>query len=226
MSISVTTGRLPSISKDTPLSPSIIPDLDLLPTPLASDTLPVGLLVSKTSKHKPTTLQDRDYDDVGTRWYKDVILIDASTGRFVSSLGGAWLVKKPEDGHEVGTIEAPSQLVRLLKDPEAALKKVLADEGAKKWVKEHGGEQPGFVVATREVVNASYKRAKLVDIGNGNWEVEREVGGEGRDGKRRPSGLEVETGSKKDVVGVLVKQILIDGDDVSLGEELSTAFWG
>jgi len=224
--ITVTTRRFSSNTKDTPLSPSAIPDLEVLPAPLASDALPVGLLVSKSSKHKPSSLQDRDYDDVGTRWYKDVILIDASSGRFLSSLGGVWLVKKPEEGHEVGTIEAPSQLVRLLKDDNAALKKVVADEEAKKWIKEHGGEEVGFVVAKREVVNASYKRARLEDVGNGNWEVVREVGGEGKDGKRRPSGLEVETGSKKDVVGVLVKKVVVDGDEITLGDELdSTAFW-
>ena len=51
-----------------PLSPSIIPDLAILPQPLPADGLPCGQLVSKKAKHTPTSLEDRDYDDIGTRW--------------------------------------------------------------------------------------------------------------------------------------------------------------
>lgn len=52
-----------------PLSPSIIPDLAILPQPLPANDVACGQLVSKTSKHTPKALEDRDYDDIGTRWY-------------------------------------------------------------------------------------------------------------------------------------------------------------
>jgi len=227
MSVSISTSHLPSANNDNaPLSPSAIPDLLLLPAPLASSSLPVGQLVSKSSKLDPTSLADRDYDDIGTRWYKDVILVDASTGRFTMSLGGTLLVQRPGEGTEVGTIEAPQQRVRLLKDPSAALRKVISTSEAKQWLKEQAQSGDfGFVVATREVTNASYKRARLVDVGNGNWEVIREVGGEAKNGKRRPSGLEVQTGSKNDAVGVVVRKIVVEGDNVSLGVEIGAEFW-
>ncbi|KAF2851898.1 hypothetical protein T440DRAFT_46802 [Plenodomus tracheiphilus IPT5] len=209
---------------EAPLSPSIIPDLAILPQPLPAEQLPCGQLVSKASKHTPKVLEDRDFDDVGTRWYKDVIFFDASTGHFTESFGGAHLVQKPLDkGTEAGTIEAEEQHVRLLKDADAALQKVWKDEEAKKWIKSQ--DEAGFVVAHREVSNASYKRASLLDVGNGNWEVIREVGGEDHTGKRRDSALPIETNSKWDVVGVLVRKIVIDGDEVKLGEELGAEYW-
>ncbi|CAA9962872.1 hypothetical protein PTMSG1_06240 [Pyrenophora teres f. maculata] len=207
-----------------PLSPSIIPDLAILPQPLPAEKLPCGQLVSKTSKHTPKVLEDRDYDDIGTRWYKDVIFFNADNGHFVESFGGTHLLQKPLDkGTEAGTIEADEQSVRLLKDAEAALKKVWNDDEARKWIKEQ--DEAGFVVAHRKVYNASYKRARLVDIGNNNWEVVREVGGEDTSGKRRDSGLPVETNSKWDVVGVVVRKIIVEGDDVKLGEELGAQYW-
>jgi hypothetical protein len=208
-----------------PLSPSIIPDLALLPQPLPAADLPCGQLVSKTSKHNPTTLEDRDYDDIGTRWYKDVIFFNSEDGRFVESFGGTHLLQKPLDkGCEAATIEAEEQRVRLLKDDDAAIKKVWQDETAKKWIKEQ--DEAGFVVAHRQISNASYKRARLVDIGNGNYEVVREVGGEDKSGKRRDSTLEVRnTESKWDTIGVVVRKIVVDGDDVKLGEELGVSYW-
>lgn len=211
-------------SPEAPLSPSAIPDFALLPKPLATPALPVGQLVSKSSKVNPSSLEDRDYDDIGTRWYKDVITFDSSSGRFVESLGGTHLVqKKLDQGTEAGTIEAEEQRVRLLKDPLAALKKVLQAEETAAWLQENA--DAGFVVATREVTNASYKRARLVDIGNGNWEVVREVGGEGKGGKRKDSGLEVETGSKRDVVGVVVRRVVVENGETRLGDELDTSYW-
>ncbi|KAH7396337.1 hypothetical protein BKA66DRAFT_566831 [Pyrenochaeta sp. MPI-SDFR-AT-0127] len=209
---------------EAPLSPSIIPDLAILPQPLPADTLPCGQLVSKKSKHTSAALEDRDYDDIGTRWYKDVIFFNAEDGRFLESFGGTHLVQKPLDkGTEAATIEAEEQRVRLLKDADAAIKKVWQDEGAKKWIKEQ--DEAGFVVASRQVSNASYKRARLVDVGNGNWEVMREVGGEDKSGKRRDSGLPIDTNSKWDAVGVVVRKIIIEGDEVKLGEELGTEYW-
>ncbi|KAF2246285.1 hypothetical protein BU26DRAFT_65449 [Trematosphaeria pertusa] len=198
--------------------------LAILPQPLCPSALPVGQLVSKTSKLAPSTLEDRDYDDIGTRWYKDVILYNTASGRFVESLGGTHLVQKTLDkGTEAGTIEAEEQRVRLLKDPSAALKKVLQAEEAKQWLKENA--EAGFVVATREVTNASYRRARLVDVGNGNWEVVREVGGEGKDGKRRDSGLDVQTNSKSDIVGVVVRKVVVEGGEARLGGEMAAEFW-
>ena len=73
--------------------------------------------------------------------------------------------------------------------------------------------------------NASYKRARLVDIGNNNWEVVREVGNEDAAGKRRDSGLPIDTNSKWDVVGVVVKKIIVEGDHVKLGDELGAQYW-
>lgn len=210
-------------SAEAPLSPSIIPDLALLPKPLNNTALPVGQLVSKTSKYD-STLEDRDYDDVGTRWYKDVIVFDSESNRFLESLGAAHLVQKQlEEGTEAGTIEAESQHVRLLKDADAALKKVLEDEKAKAWLKEN--KEAGFVVATREVTNASYKRARLVDIGAGNFEVRREVGHENQGVKRRDSGLDVQTSSKTDIVGVVVREIVEKDGGYTLGDELEASFW-
>ncbi|RAQ98989.1 hypothetical protein DDE82_008720 [Stemphylium lycopersici] len=223
-----------------PLSPSIIPDLAILPQPLPAEKLPCGQLVSKASKHTSKALEDRDYDDIGTRWYafpktiymqhakpsryKDVIFFNTENGHFVESFGGTHLLQKPLDkGTEAGTIEAEEQSVRLLKDAEAALNKVWQDEEAKKWIKEQ--DEAGFVVANRQVSNASYRRARLVDIGNNNWEVVREVGSEDTSGKRRDSGLPIETNSKWDVVGVVVKKIVVDGDEVRLGEELGAQYW-
>ncbi|RMZ68269.1 hypothetical protein GMOD_00004488 [Pyrenophora seminiperda CCB06] len=211
-----------------PLSPSIIPDLAILPQPLPADSVPCGQLVSKTSKYTPKVLEDRDYDDIGTRWYKDVIFFSTTSGHFVESFGGTHLLQKPLDaGTEAGTIEADEQSVRLLKDADAALQKVWKnDESAKKWLLQQQGEA-GFVVAHRKVANASYKRARLVDIGNGNWEVVREVGGEDKAGKRRDSGLPlpVETNSKWDVVGVVVRRVVVEGDEVKLGEEMGAQYW-
>ncbi|KAF3009629.1 hypothetical protein E8E13_007297 [Curvularia kusanoi] len=210
-----------------PLSPSIIPELSILPTPLPTDAVPCGQLVSASSKHVPSTLQDRDYDDIGTRWYKDVIFLDTNSGHFVESFGGTHLVEKGlAPGQEAGTIEAEEQRVRLLKDPESSLKKLWAeDEAAREWIKKNAGNA-GFVTAVRAVSNASYKRARLVDTGLKNWEVVREVGGEDKSGKRRDSGLDVKpTNSKMDVVGVVVRRIVMEGDDVGLGGELGAEYW-
>lgn len=155
--------------------------------------------------------------------YKDVIFFNAENGRFIESFGGTHLVQKPLDkGTEAGTIEAEEQHVRLLKDAEAAIKKVWEDEEAKKWIKEQ--DEAGFVIAHRQVSNASYKRARLVDVGNGNWEVIRDVG-EDKSGQRRDSGLHIETNSKWDVVGVIVRKIVVEGDSVKLGEELGAGYW-
>jgi hypothetical protein len=223
--ISVTTSSRRRSSAAAPLSPSAIPELSLLPTPLASTALPVGQLVSKSSKLDPTTLENRDYDDVGTRWYKDVILVSTSDGRFTASLGGVHFVQQPDEGQEVGTIEAESQRVRMFKDQDKALLKATSTDEVKKWLQEQKDGDVGFVVATREVTNASYRRARLVDRGNGNFEVVREVGGEGQGGKRRPSGLEVQTNSKIDVVGVVVRKVVVEGGNVSLGAEIGAEFW-
>ncbi|KAF2826862.1 hypothetical protein CC86DRAFT_21405 [Ophiobolus disseminans] len=208
-----------------PLSPSIIPELAILPQPLPAADLPCGQLVSKTSKHNPTTLEDRDFDDIGTRWYKDVIFFNIEDGRFVESFGGTHLLQKPLDkGTEAGTIEAEEQRVRILKDAEAAVKKVWQDKTAKKWIEEQ--DEAGFVVALRQLSNASYKRARLHDVGNGNFEVVRDVGGEDKSGKRRDSTLGVKnTDSKWDTVGVVVRKIVVEGDDVKLGEELGASYW-
>ncbi|KAF7680336.1 hypothetical protein GT037_001987 [Alternaria burnsii] len=209
---------------DGPLSPSIIPELAILPQPLPAEKVPCGQLVSKTSKYTSKALEDRDYDDIGTRWYKDVIFFNAENGHFVESFGGTHLLQKPlDEGTEAGTIEAEEQSVRLLKDADAALQKVWQDEEARKWIKEQ--DEAGFVVAQRQVSNASYKRARLVDIGNNNWEVVREVGNEDAAGKRRDSGLPIDTNSKWDVVGVVLKKIIVEGDDVKLGDELGAQYW-
>jgi hypothetical protein len=211
----------PASSGDVP--PSAYHELVILPQPLAPEAIPVGLLVSKTSKFNPSTLEDRDYDDIGNRWYKDVILFDTKSGHFIESLGATHFIKKPADGIEAGTIEAPEQRVRILKDPETALQKSLQTDEAKQWLKDNA--DAGFVVGAREVTNASYKRAGLVDKGSDNWEVVREVGGATPDGKRRDSGLPVETGSKRDVVAVLVRKIVMQDGEASLGEELDASFW-
>jgi hypothetical protein len=208
-----------------PLSPSIIPDLALLPQPLPAADLPCGQLVSKTSKHNPTTLEDRDFDDIGTRWYKDVIFFRTEDGHFVESFGGTHLLQKPLDkGCEAATIEAEEQRVRMLKDDDAAIKNIWRDETCKKWIKEQ--DEAGIVVAHRQVSNASYKRARLVDVANGNYEVVREVSGTDKAGKRRDSTLAVKsTESKWDTIGVVVKKIIVEGDEVKLGEELGASYW-
>lgn len=209
-----------------PLSPSTIPELAILPQPLSPSALPCGQLVSRRSKHTPSTLHDRDYDDIGTRWYKDVIFFDANTGNFIASFGGTHLVDKPlGPGQQAGTIEAEEQTVRLLKDPERSLKQIwAADDAARSWIREQ--DEAGIVVAVRAVSNASYKRARLVDTGLGSWEVVREVGGADGAGKRRDSGLDVRsTDSKLDVVGVVVRRIVMEGDDVGLGGELGAEYW-
>jgi hypothetical protein len=209
---------------ESPPSPSIVPDMALLPQPLPSESVPCGQLVSKTSKLMPTTLEDRDYDDIGTRWYKDVICFDSASGLFKESFGGTHLLQKPlEAGTEAGTIEAEEQRVRLLKDTEGAMHKVWEDEQARAWLKEQS--EAGIVVAVREVSNASYRRARLVDVGNGNWEVMRDVGAESKQGKRSDSGLDVNTNSKRDVVGVVVRKITLQGDSITLGEELGAQYW-
>ncbi|KAL5117431.1 hypothetical protein ACEQ8H_004596 [Pleosporales sp. CAS-2024a] len=223
-------ARRPSYLSE-PLSPSMVPDLALLPQPVPAADVPCGQLVSKQSKHNPTTLEERDYDDIGTMWYKDVIFFNTDNGHFVESFGGTHLLQKPLDqGTEAATIEAEQQRVRLLKDADAAMQKVWADDAARKWIQEQ--EEAGFVVAHRQLANASYKRARLVDVGNGNYEVVREVGGGGgeeRDKsgqKRRDSTLEVKsTESKWDTIGVIVKKIVVEGEQVRLGEELGVQYW-
>jgi hypothetical protein len=232
MSVQVETAPKSPISRrrsslEPPLSPTALPDLAVLPKPYAADKVLVGQLVSPSSKHDSAALEDRDYDDLGLRWYKDVILIDSNTGRFKHSLGGVLYVPELEKETDVGTIEAREMRCRMLKNPEEALQKVLQDEATMKWVKEHAKDGDlGFVTAVREVVNASYKHASVVDRGAGNWEVVREVGTEKGSGKRRDSGLDVETGSKRDVVGVVVRNVLVEGDKVTLGsDELGTEYW-
>lgn len=221
--------RSPSQDTAKPLSPSQLPELVVLPVPLSADTIPLGQFVSTTNKkHNPgAALADRDYDDLGARWYKDVVLIDENTGRFKDSLGGVMYIPKPQSGTAVGTIEAREMRVRMLKDPSTALFKVLHDETMRDWLRDEAKKgEVGFVCAIREVINASYKRASLVDRGAGSWEVVREVGGEDSQGKRRDSGLDVDTGSKRDVVGVLVRRIIVDGDNVGLGEDdMGSGFW-
>jgi len=212
-----------------PLSPSLLPETAILPVPLAAETIPVGQLVSTTNnKHNPgMSLSDRDFDDIGTRWYKDVVLIDENTGRFTQSLGGVMYIPKLPSGTAVGTIEAREMRVRMLKDPATSLLRVLQDDNTRDWLRSEAKKgDVGFVTAVREVTNASYKRATAVDRGAGNWEVVREVGGEDAHGKRRDSGLEVATGSKKDVVGVVVKKIIVEGDNIGLSEdEMGGHFW-
>ncbi|KZM28692.1 uncharacterized protein EKO05_0009915 [Ascochyta rabiei] len=218
-------SRRPSHLSES-LSPNTIPELSILPHPLPTDALPCGQLVSLHSQHTPSSLEERDYDDIGTRWYKDVIFLDTKTGAFLESFGGTHLVEKPLGaGQEAGTIEAEEQRVRLLKDPEASLKRIWAeDDAARKWIQEQG--EVGFVVAIRAVSNASYKRARLVDTGVKTWEVVREVGGQDASGKRRDSGLDVKpTNSKLDVVGVVVRRVVMEGDDVGLGGELGAEYW-
>jgi hypothetical protein len=123
----------------------------------------------------------------------------------------------------MGTIEAEETCVRSLKDPHAALSKRLNTGDTKSWVKEQAQKgNVGFVTAVREVTNASYKRATLKDLGNGTWEVVREVGGEESDGKRRGSSLDVQTGSKKDAVGVSMRKVIVNGVDITLGDDMST----
>lgn len=155
-----------------------------------------------------------------------MIFFDSATGHFVESFGGTHLVEKALGaGQEAGTIEAEEQRVRLLKDPESSLKRIwVEDDAARAWIKEN--LEAGFVVAVRAVSNASYKRARLVDTGLKNWEVVRDVGGEDKSGKRRDSGLDVKpTNSKLDVVGVVVRRIVMEGDDVGLGGELGAEYW-
>jgi hypothetical protein len=55
----------------------------------------------------------------------------------------------------------------------------------------------------------------------------REVGAaETGSGKRRDSGLDVATGSKRDVVGVVVRNVVVEGDKVTLGDdEMGTEYW-
>jgi len=233
MSVEVLTNPIPlsqplSSTPDSgaPLSPSILPEFAILPHPLPAENLVVGQLVSNASELNPTALEDRDYDDIGSRWYKDVVLIDSKSGRFTESLGGVmYLNKALDDGMEIGTIEAREMRVRLLKDDSAALKKVLKDGKTQAWVRERvkSGEV-GFVTAARQVTNASYKRAMLVDRGSNSWEIVREVGGEGVGGKRRDSGLDVDTGSKIDVVGVVVRKLVVKSGEITLGEEMGTQF--
>jgi len=212
-----------------PLSPSSVPDLDILPVPLSAEHIPVGQLVSTTNnKHNPgDSLGDRDFDDIGSRWYKDVVLMDSHTGRFTHSLGGVMYIPKPPSGTAVGTIEARDMRIRLLKDPASALFKVLQDPNTRDWIRSEAQKgDVGFVTAVREVSNASYKHASVVDRGAGNWEVVRLVGGEDAHGKRRDSGLDVETGSKKDVVGAVVRKVIIDGDNVGLAKDaMGAKFW-
>lgn len=221
--------RSPQEDMSKPLSPSQLPEMAVLPVPLSADAIPLGQFVSSTNmKHNPgTALSDRDYDDLGSRWYKDVVLIDEKTGRFTESLGGIMYIPKPPSGTAVGTIEAREMRVRMLKDPSAALFKVLHDNTMRDWLREETKKgEVGFVCAVREVINASYKRSSLVDRGAGNWEVVRLVGGEDSYGKRRDSGLDVDTGSKRDAVGVLVRRVIMDGDNIGLGEDdMGAGFW-
>ncbi|KAF2467782.1 uncharacterized protein BDR25DRAFT_59598 [Lindgomyces ingoldianus] len=223
-----TTSTSPTVK--SPLSPSALPEFALLPAPLAADSTPVGQLISHTGTLDPTALSDRDYDDIGTRWYKDVVTFRTATDLFTSSLGATLFVNKPAEGEEIGTIEAEEMRVRMLKNPDDALQKVLHGNGGNgtlMWLGLERGEI-GFVTAVREVSNASYKRAGLVEAGNGLWEVVREVEArEKGDGMRRDSGLEVQTGSKRDVVGVVVRKVIHGGEDgvVRLGEEMGVEFW-
>ncbi|KAF2728386.1 hypothetical protein EJ04DRAFT_99670 [Polyplosphaeria fusca] len=215
-----TAARRPSISS--------VPEMTILAAPLAADQVPCGQFVTKSTRLVSSTLEDRDYDDIGTRWYKDVIVIDAASGSFLESLGGGHLVQKKLDaGTEAGTIEAEQMHVRMLKDNDAALKKALEDDQVKKAVEDAQakGDDVGFVACVRQVINPSYKRARLVDVGLGNFEVIREVGGEAADGKRRDSGLDVVTGSKTDAVAVVVLKVEGKGSDVKLGEQLGAGFW-
>jgi hypothetical protein len=54
----------------------------------------------------------------------------------------------------------------------------------------------------------------------------RDVGGEDKAGKRRDSELDVEgTNSKWDIVGAVVRKIVIEGGGVKLDEEMGVEFW-
>jgi hypothetical protein len=63
--------------------------------------------------------------------------------------------------------------------------------------------------------------ARPMDVGDGKREVVREVSGERDSGKSRVSRLYIKnTNSEWDILGVLVRKIIIKGGDVELGEEL------
>jgi len=219
---------------------SPFPTLHLPPNPLPTSALPVGLLLPRTTTPESTplnpntttsntpALSDRDFDDAGSQWYKDVITLSTTNGWFLNSLGGVKILEsQPPKDQELGTIEAEEMRVRSLKDAVSALKKVENSEEGKKWVElvrkqQEEGKLLGFVTAVREVKNASYKHAKVVKTAGGMWEVVREVHAEEAAGKkRRDSGLDVITGSKWDAVGVEVRRVTILNDgSLELGDVL------
>ncbi|KAF2279930.1 uncharacterized protein EI97DRAFT_429699 [Westerdykella ornata] len=207
-------------------------ELDILPQPLAVSSLPVGQLVSPSAKLNTSVLADRDFIDVGDRFYKDVVLIDGKTGRFKESLGGVRLIEKPAPGDEVGVIEAMEERIRMLKNDAEAFAKVLSrDEQARGWIEKRmdSGEEVGFVTSVREITDPRYKHAMVQETATGGmWEIELESPFSQEKGpkKRRDSGLDVVTGSNTDVVGVIVKKVVREGGDLRLSEEeLGTQYW-
>ncbi|KAF2198873.1 hypothetical protein GQ43DRAFT_442991 [Delitschia confertaspora ATCC 74209] len=234
-----------------------IPPLTLLPSPLPSTALQVGRLITKPAPSSPSSylnpsriLIDQDYDDVGHRWYKDVVRVSSVPNKdtkkdgvvFEQSLGASLLIPEKDrptkEGEELGTIESEEVIVRMLKDPTAALNKIFQNEEGKTWlqniIKSGQNNDVYMITALRTVKAASYKRAALIPAGpqKGLWEVVRYVPegegeeedirhtGQGKGKKRRDSGLEVDTGSKWDVVGVEIRRVEMDGEGggVRVGE--------
>lgn len=207
-------------------------ELDILPQPIAASVLPVGQLVSPSAKLNTSVLADRDFVDVGDRFYKDVVVIDGKTGKFKESLGGVRLIERPAKGDEIGVIEAMEEMIRMLKnDTEAFAKVVDEDAEARKWIEKRldGGEEVGFVTTVRQVTDPRYKHAMVQETGTGGmWEIELEspFSQARTQKKRRDSGLDVVTGSDVDVVGAIVKRVVREGGELRLSEEdLGTTYW-
>lgn len=146
-------------------------------------------------------------------------------GELTASLGGSLFLERPAEGTQLLSLEAENTIVRALKDTSTALKTVCSTPEAQAWLRQQvqAGEDVYFVSAVQEAKNASFKRASVIDAGNGLVKVSREIEQTGQGGVRRDSGLEVPTGTKNDALALELRRVVLTDETGQLSAELGDA---
>ncbi|KAF2091120.1 hypothetical protein K490DRAFT_54023 [Saccharata proteae CBS 121410] len=218
------------------IRPGVVPHPVLLPRPFPTPSIyTLGSLLSTPSSSSPastlpgdTLLTPRDHDDTHMMaYYKDVALIAQHKNTFLASLGGELLVEPPRAGTALVSIEAERCFTRTLKRPWDAFRRVVESVEGRAWLVGQAARRGGsavvcFVQAVMEVENARYRRCGARDAGNGLVEVcpaqsatpmmavsPLAVGKRPEMRSRRDSGFDEPTFTKRDVVGVEIREVLV-----------------
>lgn len=158
-----------------------------------------------------------------------------NSGRVTSSLGANLLLPRQAPETTLVLLEAENMSVRTLKDPQGVLKRVCGPSEAAIWLKAHkeAGEEVYFVSAVKEVKNASFRRASLIDAGNDMVKVRKliqmEAAAQGEGLERVNSAgsdiMDIGSSAKSDVIAVEVRKIIAKDGGVELGEIVEKSLW-